>query len=162
MAQIDVSSIPPTLFQELLGYLNFSSGVPDPRFLRNLNQLFGYLEQATLARESWRLAGELLAERLTELAKTSPAFQEIEQARSVLGLVFDGVLPNYLEHHRDLLFHQSASGLIRPLFVGRVCEAVLREGPPWNEADRIVPAVLTALNDFIGHRPVAVLHNAQG
>ncbi len=161
MAQIDVSSIPPTLFQELLGYLNFSSGVPDPRFLRNLNQLFGHLERATPARESWKLAGELLAERLTELANSSPAFQETEQARSVLRLAFDGVLPQYLEHHRDLLFHQSASGLLRPYFVGRVYEAVLREGPPWNEADRIVPAVLSVLNDFIGHRPVAVLHNTR-
>ncbi len=161
MAQFDVSSIPPTLFQELLGYLNFSSGVPDPRFLRNLNQLFGHLEQATQSGESWQVAGELLAVRLTELAHTSPAFQQTEQARSVLSVVFEIVLPKYLEHHRDLLFHQSASGLFRPYFIGRVCETVLREGPPWNEADRIVPAVLALLNDYIGHRPVAVLHNTR-
>jgi hypothetical protein len=139
--------------------LNFSSGISDPRFLANLNQLFGHLEQAAPPAESWKLAHQLLTERLAELAQSSPTFQQAEQAGSVLRLVFEGVLPRYLEHHRDLLFHQSAAALLRPFFVGRACEAVLREGAPWDETERIVQAAILSLNDFIGHRPVAVLHN---
>ena len=57
----------------------------------------------------------------------------------MLELVFDQALPAYREFHRDLLFHQTDASLFRPFFVGRVCEAVLRQGPPWNEPDRIVP-----------------------
>jgi hypothetical protein len=159
MPQFDVSSIPKTLFQEILGYLNFSSGISDPRFLANLNQLFGRIEEAAPQAESWKLAYELLTERLTELAQSSAAFQESDQARSVLQLAFQEVLPKYLEHHRDLLFHQSAAGLFRPFFVGRVIEVVLKEGGPWEETERIIRAADAALNDFIGHRPVAVLHN---
>ena len=33
--------------QELLGYLNFSSGSPDAQFLRNLNLLYGSIESAS-------------------------------------------------------------------------------------------------------------------
>ena len=30
--------------QEILGYLNFSAGNPDPRFLQGINSLFGQIE----------------------------------------------------------------------------------------------------------------------
>src|SRR5690606_10737545 len=30
---------------------------------------------------------------------------------------------------------------------------------PWDDPGRIIPAAIDRLNDFIGHRPVAVLHN---
>ena len=33
-------------WQEVLGYLNFSSGAPDPRFLRSLDRLMGEWEAA--------------------------------------------------------------------------------------------------------------------
>ena len=45
----------------------------------------------------------------------------------------------------------------KPFFIGRACEAVLQQGGPWRESDRIVPAALRQLNDYLGHRPVAVL-----
>ena len=79
----------------------------------------------------------------------------------MLSLVFEKVLPAYREHHRDLLFHLADDDLLRPFFIGRVAEAVLAEGPPWDETERIVAGALARLNDFIGHRPVAVLHSAQ-
>ena len=41
----------------------------------------------------------------------------------MLSLLTDDVIPDYLEFHNDLLFHQIASTLFRPLFVGRVIEA---------------------------------------
>ncbi len=155
-------SIAPTLYQELLGYLNFSSGAADARFLRGLNELYCHLE-ATLPAdgEAFRALHAALAQQLDELAEKSPAFHDAEQARAVLALVFEHVLPAYHEHHRDLLFHQCDRALFRPFFLGRVCEAVLAEGGPWDERERIVSGVLARLNDFIGHRPVAVLENGR-
>src|SRR5215510_1573209 len=147
-----------TAVEQVLGYLNFSSGAADPQFLANLNSLF-----ASASREAgvpvWLAVSRLLTERLALLRSSSPAFRDADQAAAVLELVFDRTLPAYREFHRDLLFHQTDAALFRPLLVGRVCEAVLRQGPPWSEAERIVPAAIAQLNDYIGHRPVAVLES---
>jgi hypothetical protein len=159
-----VNSPPPSALSDALGYLNFSSGTSDPRFLRNLNAIFtmvaaepgpGNLPMPPL----YERVGTLLRETLAELATKNPAFQDIVQAAAVLELVWNGVLPAYLQHHRDLLFHQTAPELFQPFFVGRVCEAVLAEGAPWDEPERIVPNVLGKLNDYLGYRPLPVLHN---
>jgi hypothetical protein len=75
----------------------------------------------------------------------------------VLRLVFQNVLPGYQAFHRDLLFHQCDRFLFNSFFVGRVCEAVLQQGAPWDETQRIVSGAITQLNDYIGHRPVAAL-----
>src|SRR5258708_22148437 len=40
-------------------------------------------------------------------------------------------------------------------------EAVLSQGPPWDDAARVVDRALAALNSFLGHRPVAVLETGQ-
>jgi hypothetical protein len=156
--------------QEIVGYLNFSSGASDPRFLRSLNQLFGRLEPASNRRKpraasgsepAWRRTYEALREGLAQLRETSEAFRRPEQAEGVLKIVFERLLPTYREFHRDLLFHQSEEGLFRPLFIGRVCEAVLSEGPSWDSPDEVVARSIKRLNDFIGHRPVAVLETRQ-
>jgi hypothetical protein len=144
--------------QEVLGYLNFSAGASDPKFLRNLNALWGAIEASgSSLDESWREAQRLLGKKLEELSSSSPAFRDADQARSVLRLVFDEALPAYRNHHRDLLFHQTDAELLRPFFVGRVAEAILSEGGPWEETERIVAGMLARINDFLGHRPVAVL-----
>ncbi len=162
MAENHATSIGSEVWQEVLGYLNFSSGTPDPRFLRELNLLFDQVEAAgTPSGESAGIVRRQLEENLVELSRRSTAFAESEQARAVLWLVFDHVLPAYREHHRDLLFHLSDADLLRPFFIGRVAEAVLSEGAPWDEIERIVPAAVARLNDFIGYRPVAVLHSSQ-
>ena len=152
----------PTL-QEMLGYLNFSSGAPDPRFQRNTNALFGLIEADPAQRDrAWRVLGDLLGAQLQAAREASqPAFQQVEQAAAVIALVFDRLLPAYQQHHRELLSHQPAEALFRPFFVARACEAVLAQGPPWDESDRIIAGALGQLNDFIGHRPVAVLRTAQ-
>ena len=154
----DVSAVA----QEILGYLNFSSGASDPRFLENVNKLFGWLAAGKASQEpGWRALAQALRRELQAVRGTSDAFRRVEQAEAVLGLVFDAALPAYHEFHRDLLFHQTEEDLFQPLWIGRVCEAVLQQGGPWNEAERIVPAVLRQLNDYIGHRPVAVLRSEQ-
>lgn len=145
--------------EQVLGYLNFSSGAADPLFLANLNSLFEAAAAQSPGTPTWQAVSRLLSERLTALRGSSPAFRDADQAAAVLDLVFGRTLPAYREFHRDLLFHQTDESLFRPYFVGRVCEAVLRQGPPWSEPDRIVPAAIALLNDFIGHRPVAVLES---
>lgn len=162
MADKNLATVEPGVWQEMLGYLNFSSGSSDSRFLRNLNELMGRIEAAGAPPgDSAAVFHRQLEERLAELSARSPAFADAEQARAVLRLVFQAALPAYRGHHRDLLFHLSDGELLRPLFIGRVFEAVLSEGPPWEETPRIVAGALVRLNDFIGHRPLAVLNTAQ-
>jgi hypothetical protein len=152
----------PALYQELLGYLNFSSGTSDARFLRGLNELYCHIESSLPPdNEAFRTLHQALAEQLGGLAIQSPAFRDIEQAKAVLLLTFEHLLPAYRTHHRDLLFHQADRDLFRPFFLGRVFEAILLEGPPWDEHERIVENSLARLNDFLGHRPLAVLENGR-
>src|SRR5579872_4704422 len=77
-----------TAVKEILGYLNFSSGTADSRFQKNLDRLHAWFapddRQIPIRR--------LLADHLEKLAAASPAFQNNEQARAVMGLAFDHVL----------------------------------------------------------------------
>ena len=142
-------------FREILGYLNFSSGKPDAGFQRNLNRLrasFG-------ADRPWSEFQQFLRGQLQQLQETSPAFADSEQATAVISLVFDQCLPAYQRHHADLLFHLSDEAFAQPFFVARVCEAVLAQGPPWQETERIAGGAVDQLNDFLGFRPLAVLEN---
>jgi hypothetical protein len=146
--------------EEAVGYLNFSSGISDAKFLRNFNAIFRGIEarcdrqcQATAILCAW------LEQRMTDLSGSSPAFGDVSQARSVVGLLRDHLLPAYRAFHRDLLWHQPDGELWRPLFLGRAFEAILAQGPPWNETQRIVSGALEVLNDYLGYRPVAVLES---
>jgi hypothetical protein len=148
--------------QEVLGYLNFSSGAADPRFLQNVNCLFEATDASPgRAEPTWQAMHRFLAKTLQDLHGRSEAFRQIDQVEAVLALVFDKTLPGYRQFHADLLFHQSDESLFQPLFIGRACEAVLQQGGPWDEADRIVRGAIAQLNDYLGHRPVAVLRTQQ-
>lgn len=148
--------------REILGYLNYSSGTPDPQFLAGMNRLFGWVDAHRPDDESaWQGLGRVLREGLDRLRGRGEAFAEVGQAEAVLQLVFDRVLVGYRDFHKDLLFHQSDKSLFTPFFIARVCEAVLSEGKPWDESDRLVGGAIHRLNDFIGHRPVAVLRTRQ-
>ena len=138
---------------ELLGYLNFSGGRPDPKFERNLNEL--------LVGVPWKNLPETLRTVLAELHTSSPAFDDCSQAENVITLTFDRALPAYREHHRDLLFHLRDEEFQQPFFLAKVFEAVLEQGAPWDESDRIVSGAIRRLNDFVGYRPMAVLENGQ-
>lgn len=145
-------------FEQILGYLNFSSGAPDPGFLCALNRVFQSVADHP-QRPAWREAVGRLHVRLSQLAAESSVFRDASQAVEVLRLVGETVLPGYLQFHRDLLFHQGEPALFNSFFVGRVCEAVLQQGPPWSESERIAAGAIRALNDYIGHRPVAALES---
>lgn len=157
---------------QVLGYLNFSSGNHDSNFFANLNLLFDIYTSEELPPRQDRAAKSLasakdqqvaykvrkqLAQRLTELGNKNDTFRDADQANAVLALAFDQLLPAYRKHHRDLLFHQTDEFLFNAFFVGRAFEAILQQGPPWDRKKEIVDSALAKLNDFIGHRPVATL-----
>lgn len=144
--------------QEALGYLNLSSGAADARFRQNIDRLSSQLAtQADADRAPWQALADLLGQRLRELQGTSAAFATTEQAQRVIRLALDELPAAYRRHHRDLLFYCSDAEIFQPFFLARACEAVLQQGGPWDESERIVGEALGALNDFLGHRPVAVL-----
>lgn len=144
--------------EKLLGYLNFSSGIPDPKFLANLDQLW---QSTTLTDDQphWRQVGRVLEAALERLRGSTAAFADAVQASAVLQLVWHRTLPAYREFHEDLLFHVDDDQLFNAFFVGRVCEAVLKQGAPWEETDRVVEGAIAHLNDYIGYRPVAMLES---
>ena len=74
-------------------------------------------------------------------------------------LVFDQVIPAYRKFHADLLFQLEDAVFHQPFFLARVFEAVLNQRGPWEETKRIVDGAIKQLNDYVGHRPVAVLEN---
>jgi hypothetical protein len=143
----------------LLGYLNFSEGRPDPRWQKQLNEAYAFVAERGADRP-WDVLHPWLGERLEALASGgAAAFRDVTQARAVLALAFARLLPAYRQHHADLLAHRSDRDLFQPFFLARAVEAVLAQGGPWNEEERIVAGALARLNDFVGYRPVAILEN---
>ncbi|MBX9791485.1 MAG: hypothetical protein K2Y37_21400 [Pirellulales bacterium] len=146
---------------DVLGYLNFASGARNSCVARRINELWRRLEEDGPSGGAWRLLGQLLKAQLAGLQGHEPAFEQVDQARTVLEIAFDHVPRAYRRFHADLLAHQSEEELWRPLFLVRIFEAVLQEGAPWEETERITAGALRRLNDFLGYRPVAVLQTPQ-
>jgi hypothetical protein len=149
------------VWPQVLGYLNYSAGRPDPRFRRHLNDLYRQLAEAG-ASEPWLMLPELLRAALTQLhSKQHRGFSETDQAAAVIELALVELPQAYREWHGDLLGHLSDAELWQPFVLVRFCEAVLAEGGPWEERDRIVQGALKRVNDYVGYRPVAILENRQ-
>jgi hypothetical protein len=141
----------------LLGYLNYSDGRPDAKFHRALDGAYSALFEAGVSRP-WEVLGQWIAEQADALhGSGAAAFRDVTQAKAVAAIAFEPVLAAYRDHHRDLLAHQSDSALLNSFFLARVCEAVLAQHGPWDEQERIVRGALHRLNDYVGHRPIAVL-----
>lgn len=145
------------VFKRVLGYLNFSSGKSDSAFLAQLDQLAADVGYA----ESWQPLRESLEQKLTELSSSESAFADCAQALAVIPLVFDELLPGYRNFHSDLLFHSGDHDHQNTFFLGRCFEALLAQGGPWDETERVVSGAITQLNDFLGYRPLAILENGQ-
>jgi hypothetical protein len=143
--------------QAILGYLNFSEGRPDPRFQKQLNDAYAHLV-AQGSKAPWQDLFDALTAHLHRLHdEGNAAFRDMHQVEAVLPLAFREILLSYRAHHRDLLTHQGAAELWQPFFLARVCEAVLSQRGPWEDTERVVLGSLRQLNDYVGHRPVAVL-----
>ncbi len=148
------------LLEEAVGYLNFSNGASDSKFLRNLNALFREIESRCEKQcQPVAVLCEWLDGRMNQLSSNASAFGDVSQARAVVRLLRDHLLRAYRAFHRDLLWHQPDRDLWRPLFLGRAFEALLSQGGPWEETDRVVAGTLDTLNDYLGYRPIAVLES---
>jgi hypothetical protein len=142
---------------KLLGYLNFSDGRSDPKFQKGLADaatvLIGMGEPAP-----WVTIHRWLAQSIRELESSgSPAFRDATQGRAVVDAALGKLPAAYRAHHVDLLAHQPVGELFVPFFLARGCEAVLRQGAPWEDTDRLVSGAVAFLNDYVGYRPIAVL-----
>ncbi len=153
--------------KEVFGYLNFSSGLHNPRFFLALNRLYmeaGGIDPRAIQTEALISLPEktpetfrqLLEESATKLER-SGVFPDTEQARRVIGCVYDRVVPAYQEYHADLLRFDDPFLIHQPFFLGRVMEAVLQVAETWEEEERIVREAIQRLNDYVGYRPVPVL-----
>ncbi|HEY7155541.1 MAG TPA: hypothetical protein VH575_16380, partial [Gemmataceae bacterium] len=140
----------------LLGYLNFSDGRPDPRWQKQLNDAFAFLAEHGEA-APWQALFDWLSGRLRALhAEGGAAFRDVTQAENVLALAAR-VLLAYRRHHADLLAHLDDRDLFGPFFLARVFETVLAQRATGADEDANEDAVLMRLNDFVGHRPIAIL-----
>ncbi|MEN0110171.1 MAG: hypothetical protein AAF805_05570 [Planctomycetota bacterium] len=149
----------PGLERQALGYLNFSSGASDGAFLKTLDALFRVEESSDQTDEP--AVDRVLARlerRLEALAAEGGAFADADQAAGALRLAkqFREAYPRF---HADLLWGRDAAELWRPFFLGRVFEAVLAQGAPWD--DDTLNASRDRLDDYLGYRPVAVLETDQ-
>jgi len=77
--------------EEILGYLNFSSGTRDSVFLGHLNELWKAMQSGGVPQaEFCAIARQLLAGKLAELTGSSPTFQNTEQAEICPAVDFCG------------------------------------------------------------------------
>ncbi|MDR1962650.1 MAG: hypothetical protein LBQ50_02605 [Planctomycetaceae bacterium] len=104
---------------------------------------------------------EYLEQELFRLSQESGPFRVEDQAGLILRLMREQLLTAYREYHSDLLFHQTNEHLFNPFFLAKAFEAVLRQGAPWTETDRIVKNAISDMNDYIGYRPVPVLEGEE-
>ncbi len=141
----------------LLGYLNFSDGRSDARWQKQFNDAYAAFAAQGVARP-WEALLQWLQASLPRLRESGgAAFSDIRQAATVLDRVTE-FLPVYRAYHADLLGHQEERDLFAPFFLVRVFEAVLIQGVA-DDDDSWRDSVLTRLNDFVGHRPVALFES---
>ncbi|WP_157369462.1 hypothetical protein [Zavarzinella formosa] len=145
----------------LLGYLNFSDGRPDPKFQRGVNTAFRYFIGQGESKP-WEAFRQWMLAQAGQLEQSgAAAFRDLTQAKAIVGLAIEMVLPEYRQFHEDLLRHQSDERLFNSFFCVRVMEAVLAQGSPWTETRRISRGAVLQLNDYVGHRPIALLETRQ-
>ncbi|MFV0444392.1 MAG: hypothetical protein ACK5Q5_12555, partial [Planctomycetaceae bacterium] len=145
------------VLQAILAHLNFSGGKPEPTLLANLNLMWDKLPRS---QPFAALAAELDRE-LDRVDQTTPVFADCQQARAVVDLALRGCYPAYREFHADLLFHLTDADFDNSFFAGRMFEAVLAVGGPWDDRPQVLAAAIQRLNDYVGYRPVAVLENGR-
>ncbi len=149
----------------IVGYLNFSSGPAPPATLAAWNIVH------TEATAGDPLSGPApflvmrfwVEQTIEQLQADSPAFANTARVRSLVPLLWSGLLPAYLDFHRDLLFHQPPEILFNGFMLGRCAEAILerigdRDAGSVDQT-RLIDDVIGDLNDYVGYRPVAVLEN---
>lgn len=143
--------------QGMLGYLNFSSGKSDARFQKQVSEAYAFLTSKNSSAPQDRLHKALLWKLEHLRAEQAAAFRDATQVTRIVNVVFDQLLPAYLAHHEDLLAHQSEDDLLQPFFVARAFEAALQLAGANDEDAHLAAATVNQLNDYVGHRPIAIL-----
>ncbi len=145
--------------ERILGYLNFSSGGEDVTVLSQLNEIFRHLSASGSESDTpvWKQLHQHLETQRLRLGKPGTVLENSTQAARVIELTFEHVLPGWLVHHRDLLFHQTAESVFNPFFIGRTFEVVLKLRDLFDQPANLVRSAIRQLNDYIGLRPCAVL-----
>ncbi|MFO0815494.1 MAG: hypothetical protein U0796_19940 [Gemmatales bacterium] len=146
---------------KLIGYLNFSNGRSDSRFQKAWN-----IAQARVSgindTAPWKTLCDWLYQHADSIvAEAGAAFQDLTQAKLVLQLLPQKLIPEYRQFHRDLLQHVPDQELFPPLMVVRMLECLLSETGLKEEPDLAIAHTIKKLNDFIGYRPVATLENGR-
>lgn len=149
------------VLDQILGYLNFSSGAPDPKFMLNLNFLFQALAGSSEETPKLQAVRDTLLSRLDLISRENGSFQNCHQARQAIELTFDELLDRYRHFHSDVLFHQNNEAIYNSFFLGRVFECILAKLDAGEELK--VDRIIEKLNDYVGHRPIATLetHKAE-
>lgn len=144
----------------ILGYLNFSSGAEDSKFLAAMNVFFADIarNQADSETPVWQNALGQLQSQLAVAAESNPTFRETAQAETVIEFVRTRFLPHYLEFHDVLLKHQTEDALFTQFFVARLFETVLSTYSEQNNSLSF-ESVRAKFDDYLGFRPVAVLES---
>lgn len=166
MSEFRYPALRPTL-EQVIGYLNYSSGSHDPAIFRALDDLqHQWRESAPPASDPETAPArlfDLLSIALEDLPRVSPAFSDVSQATDVIRFTFDHLLPAYRAFHSDLLFHLPECWFSHPFFMVRCFEVVLSQmqtHPNQDTAERLEQALAT-LNDYVGYRPVATLEKVR-
>ena len=149
------------VLDQILGYLNFSSGSHDPKLYFNVNLVFKALDEIESEKSLLKLVRDTMIGRLDLLSEQNPSFEKSQQAREVIQLTFDRVIADFRAFHSDVLFHQNNEKLFNSFLIARVFEAVLAVRNSDEPLD--TARVIASLNDFVGHRPIATLetHKAE-
>jgi hypothetical protein len=116
-------------------------------------------DQPSLSQPSAFLAkvNARLRSRLSQVKQSSDTFRDAVQVETILNLVFDDFVPAYILNHRDLLFHQTQDFIFNSFFLARVFETVMEKSAAGGSPQDIITESLGTVNDYLGHRPIAVL-----
>jgi hypothetical protein len=122
---------------QVLGYLCFSSAPADVNTLQAFNRLYGEaihgvgndpapgLVSPFAGQPAWLTLQQWMQDYLVQLSNQEGPFRHAIQGQEVLSLVWLHLLPEYLDFHRDLLFHQEPEGVFNGFFLARAVEAVV-------------------------------------
>lgn len=147
-----------TAIKHILGYLNYSSGNPDPVFLSSLNLVFAEVSSDDGSVPHWQTVFQWILEDLERYEKEDPAFRDSSQARKIISFVCDEFIPRYRQFHQILLQHRPDNELFTQFFVGRLLEAILYENAQ-EDSQLDFLTIRNRFDDYLGYRPVAVLES---
>ncbi|MEM6779102.1 MAG: hypothetical protein AAF670_15700 [Planctomycetota bacterium] len=153
--------------RQVVGYLNFSSAPATSALLRAWNRIHDEASGGDVLAgpPPFLIIRHWVEETIDELEGTSSAFSNVTRARAIIRLMWSGLLPAYLDFHRDLLFHQEPEFLFNGFFLARCAETIVEtigeDAPSDQDASQpqLIEQIIGKLNNYVGYRPVSVLEN---